>query len=131
MSGLSFNGIHSDSLKVEVMNTKRPMMPETKDEYIDIPGRSGSILIPDKSAKDIEVKVDFMFEKNAGENIYEASRRVGAWLSTDGRSPLIFDDDPSYVYMAKVTGNVDLEAIAMYGEFTIVFRCEPYPRGVI
>ncbi|TVZ81294.1 putative phage tail component-like protein [Aeribacillus composti] len=124
-NGITFNGVHSRTFNLVMLTSKRPLLPENKDTYIDIPHRDGSILIPDKSAKDIIIEVEFLIKRPA--NLYEAARNISRWLITDDRVPLIFDDDPDYYYNAKVYGNIELEKVVKSGRFTVNFRCEPYP----
>lgn len=124
-NGITFNSVHSKTFNLVMLSSKRPLLPENKDTYIDIPNRDGSILIPDKSAKDVIIEVEFLIKRPA--NLYEAARNISRWLITDDRVPLIFDDDPDYYYKAKVTGNIELEKVVKSGRFTVRFRCEPYP----
>lgn len=130
IDGITFNGIHCSALHLEMLSTKRPLLPENKDEYIEIPQKSGSFLVADKSAKDINVEVEFFLDTPPGMSFFNACRQVGVWLTTDERKPLIFDDDSGYYYNAKCVGNIDIERIAEYGTFTVVFRCEPYAKEI-
>lgn len=126
MNGLIFNGTHSSAFNLAIAKdgVRRPLLPETRDIYIDIPHKDGSILIPDKSKKDIIVEVDFILMSKT--NLYVEARRVGAWLYTDDRAPLIFDDDPTFTYFGKVEGNIILDDIVkQLGKFTVKFRCLP------
>lgn len=130
MKGITFDGVHSSTFGLIYESSKRPIMPETKDTYIDIPHKDGSILIPDKSAKDITITVNFTLRKESVQELYETARQIGAWLTTTDRVPLIFDDDPDYYYKAKASTLVTLEQLADFEEiadFTVTFRCEPYP----
>ncbi|ARK23569.1 hypothetical protein SporoP37_01905 [Sporosarcina sp. P37] len=125
--GVSFNGSHCKTVGLDVLDIRRPIMAETKDTYIDIPHKSGSVLIPDGTATDILIEVDFELDAPRGVSFFNACRAVGAWLTTNSRAPLIFDDDPDYTYSAKVDGGVDsMERIARYGTFTVTFRALPY-----
>lgn len=118
-----FNGVSSSSVGLAVLATRRPIMPENKDEYIDLPLKSGSHLVKDNSKRDIMVEVDFLLKPT--NNVMAAARAVGAWLDTHDRAPLIFSDDPIFTYTGKVTGNVDLEKIVSMGKFTVTWRCLP------
>ncbi|MEK6459537.1 distal tail protein Dit [Heyndrickxia faecalis] len=130
MKGITFDGVHSSTFGLIYESSERPIMPELKDAYIDIPHRDGSILIPDNTAKDITITVKFTLQKNSLRELYEAARQIGAWLTTTGRAPLVFDDDPHYYYNAKASASITLEQLADFdriAEFTVQFRCEPYP----
>lgn len=123
--GVTFNGVHCSAVGLEVMDSRRPLFAESKDEYIDVPHKNGSVHIPDNSKRDIEIEIDFFLDKVQGKTFHEACRAVGDWLNTIQRQDLIFDDDPSFVYHGKPVGRVDKERIAEYGTFTVVFRCLP------
>lgn len=124
--GLTFNNQHCSALGLELLDSSRPLLAETKDTFVEIPHKSGSILISDNSLRDIEVIATFYLEAFQNENFHDACRRIADWLHVDTWKPLIFDDDPHYFYKAKPIGLIDREQIATNnGEFTVTFRCHP------
>lgn len=123
--GLTFNNKHCSVFGLEVYDTKRPLLAEFKDTYIDVPHRSGAILVFDTSKKDIIVEVEFVLTPVAGKTYFDACRDIANWLTTTRKEHLIFDDDSGYAYKAKAIGNIDRERIAGFGQFTMQFRCEP------
>lgn len=129
IDGLRFNSVHSNTLNLVLTDSSRPLFQETKDTYIDVPHKDGSVLIPDKSKKDTIVTVEFFLKTPDNSTIYNEARNISNWLQTEDRAPLIFDDDPNYTYAAKVNSSITLEEITdfeHYGEFTVQFRCLPY-----
>lgn len=128
--GVTFNNAHCSSVGLEVLDSRRPLFAETRDEYVDIPYSDGSVHIPDNSKRDLEVEVDFFLNDVPGKSFHDACRDVAAWLDTIERQRLIFDDDPNYYYEAKPSGKIDRERIAEYGMFTVVFRCHPVMKAV-
>lgn len=128
IKGMSFNGRHCSSLNLAMLDSRRPLLAENKDSYIEIPfGKT--ILIPDNSKKDTIIEVDFLLKPRTGVNIYDDIRLIVKWLDTNERVNLVFDDDPAYVYKAKVTGGVDLSRVAKARTFTVSFRCEAEKKG--
>lgn len=128
--GMKFNDLHCTSLNLFMLDSRRPMLAENKDTYIEIPfGKT--LLIPDNSKKDVIVEVDFLLKPRNGANVFDDIRNISAWLDTNERQKLIFDDDPNYYYEAKVTGNIDTERIAKARTFTVSFRCDAEMKGVI
>ena len=134
MKGIRFNGIHNTSFTgLCFITSRRPLLPETKDTYIDVPGRSGSILIPDKSFRDVYVEVDFTLNASSSSQLISTAQEIANWLITDKRAPLIFDDYPGYYYNAKAESGVTLEQLLDFeeiAEFTVAFRCEPIMKVV-
>lgn len=126
VEGLTFNNIHSSTFNLTIVDVSRPIFPELKDTYVDIPNKDGSVLIPDNSKKDVNVSVVFVVEPLPKETLMQTARKIGNWLYTEKRAPLIFDDDKEYVYGAKVSESIDLEQIVYHGRFTVNFRCLPY-----
>lgn len=125
--GLKFNGVHSGTLPIIMLASRRPLFAQPKDTYVDIPYRSGSVIVADKSMYDIEVEVDFLLKTPPDSTVYAEARKVAAWLTThQTRKPLIFDDDPSFTYQAKVSSSIPLEKVVEWGTFTVVFRCAPH-----
>lgn len=129
--GLTFNKKHCKDLGLVIADngTRRPLMAESKDTYVDVPHRSGAILVFDESKKDIDIEVDFVLHSIAeGESIYEKCREIAKWLTTKGKVGLVFDDDPTHTYKGKAITGVTFEDIERKaGAFTVVFRCDPFP----
>jgi len=124
--GLRFNEIHSNSLGLELLESSRPLLAETKDQFVEIPLMSGSYLIPDDSLKDIEVTATFYLESYRYETFNTACRRIADWLYVTTWCELIFDDDQGYYYKAKPVGLITREQITKNnGQFTVTFRCHP------
>lgn len=126
IDGVTFNDKHCSELGLTMTSSRRPVLPETKDTYIDIPHRNSSILIADNSVGDIIIEVDFTIVEGNTTNLHAKARLIGAWLSTIARKPLIFDDDPTYIYQAKVTSGLTIEQVVDFesiGDFTVSFRC--------
>lgn len=131
--GLTFNGAHCTSKNVHMINNPNiPLLPEIKDEYVEMPYKDGSVLIPDNTVRDIFITVEFLLTPPRGTNPYIAAVQLQSWLLTKGRVPLIFDFMPGYEYSAKVVGGVEsINKIAETGTFTVTFRCLPYPKAVV
>ncbi|MEN6391079.1 MAG: distal tail protein Dit [Syntrophomonas sp.] len=127
MSGLTFNGVHSATFGLGV-RVYRPLLPGTSDNYVDIPGRAGSILYPGKP-KDRLIPVEFGFMPGSRALFRSRVWEISAWLGTEERKILIIDDEPDKIYIAKPEGQVDLEQAFLLGKFTVVFRAEPYTYG--
>ena len=134
MNGVTFNGQHSSSINgLTYITSSRFIIPENKDTYVDVPGRDGALLIPDSSKKDIEIPVQFTLEGNNVANLFAKFLQVSNWLETEERAQLKFDDLPGYYWNAKAYASIPLEQIENFeevAEFTVLFRCEPYPKVV-
>lgn len=129
--GITFNGVHSGTFPIKVLKSRRPLLAQPKDSYVDIPFRSGSVLVFDPSFNDIEVEVDFLLKTPPNSTVYKEARRIAQWLTThETRRPLVFDDDPTFTYQAKVSNSIDLEKVVEWGTFTVVFRCLPHTQEV-
>lgn len=122
---MTFKGIHSSSLGLIMRSINRPILPLVQDEYVDVPGRNGSILFPG-SLSDRFIEIQFSFVEKSIPDLREKAHQIADWLYSEDREPIIFDDEPQYTYMGKVANQVDLEQIARAGTFVVTFRCLPY-----
>ena len=122
--GFIFDGTHSDEYKL-IVKTKRQILPDIDDKYIDIPGRDGAYLVSGK-AKDRLFHLRCQLEFESLEALRALVRNIAAWLYTDTKSELVFDDEPDITYIAKLSGAIEYETAKAYGEFDIVFRAEPF-----
>lgn len=125
MRAITFNNQRSTNFHLAILDSKRPILPKNKDEYIDLPGVSGSVLIADKSLEDVTVTVEFLIDTPENKNLYKLARDIGQWLYTTDRTKLVFDDDPDFIYQAKVENEIMLEKIIRFGKFEVEFRCCP------
>ncbi|SNR95381.1 putative phage tail component, N-terminal domain-containing protein [Anaerovirgula multivorans] len=124
-NGIRFKGIHSSTLSLTIRTINRPILPLVMDEYVEMPGRNGSILFPGAlSDRMIELEISTV-EKNIPE-LREKSHQIAEWLHSEGREPLIFDDELQYTYTAKVTGQIDLQQFNSSGKMNVTFRCLPF-----
>lgn len=119
-----FNGISSDSFGIKVKDTKRPMLPDQNDNYLQIPGRHGSYLF-NRELSDRIIEIDCALTVDTIESLRGKLRQIAAWLYVDERKPLSFADEPDKYYLAKLDGVIDVDQIITIGQFTLQFRCEP------
>jgi len=128
--GLKYKNIHSyNDIGLVMLSKNRVLLPETADEYVDIPGRDGSILFAG-AMKDRTIEVEFSALANTLPELRILARRIAAWLYSATRQALVFDDEPGLYYMARVSNQLDLEQTAALGKFTVDFRCEPLAYSV-
>ena len=107
---------------------KRPILPESNDSYVQIPGRQGSILYS-QGLYDRYIELDCAYVGEDLPDLRTRAREIAAWLYTEDREILSFDDEPNVYYRGKLAGKVDLEHIGKMAQFTLVFRCEPFVYG--
>ena len=107
---------------------KRPILPESNDTYVQIPGRRGSILYP-QGLHDRYIELDCAYVGEDLPDMRVKAREIAAWLYTQDREILSFDDEPDIYYRGKRAGEVDLDHISKMAQFTLVFRCEPFVYG--
>ena len=106
----------------------RQLLPETNDSYVQVPGRQGSIHFPRELA-DRRIDVDCAFVGEDLPDIRVKAREIAAWLYTQDREILSFDDEPNVYYRGKLAGKVDFEHIGKMAQFSLIFRCEPFVYG--
>lgn len=119
---MTFNGKNSYSdfgLKIK-SRPPRPK-PERNVDKIEIPDRDGYLTVDHGTYKGFTLTVNCMLLNATG--ISEQARDIKAWL--DGSGDLIFSDDTAK-YKATVINQFDVaEEINNYGEFEVVFDCQP------
>lgn len=106
----------------------RQLLPEPNDSYVQVPGRQGSILFPRELA-DRRIELDCVFVGSSLADIRAKARDIAAWLHTDDRVSLSFDDEPGKSYKGKLASAVDLDHIGRLGQFSLTFVCEPLAYG--
>ena len=106
----------------------RQLLPETNDSYVQVPGRQGSILFPRELA-DRRIDIDCAFVEPSLADIRTKVHNIAAWLHTNDRATLSFDDETGKTYKAKLASAVDFDHIGRLGQFSLTFVCEPLAYG--
>lgn len=106
----------------------RQLLPEPNDRYVQVPGKPGSILFPGELA-DRRIEIDCAFVGSSLANIRTKARDIAAWLHTNDRANLSFDDEPGKNYKGKLSAAVDFDHIGKMGQFSLSFACEPFAYG--
>ena len=134
-TGFSFNGVHSSTLGIyRVTESNRlnvPLTPSIKDISLDIPGADYEVFFG-SNYKETKFGVQIAFA-----DISEVQfRRLVEFYKTKKPYPLIFDENPYKIYMAKGDGAFDLKYVCFgedskdryyAGEAKLTFTCRtPY-----
>ena len=106
----------------------RQLLPEPNDSYVQVPGRQGSIHFPRELA-DRRIDIDCAFVEPSLADIRTKARDIAAWLHTDDRANLSFDDETGKTYKGKLASAVDFDHIGKMGRFSLTFVCEPLAYG--
>lgn len=129
MTYFVFDGMDSRDFSLRLSNISRPLLPEIRDHYEQIPGRHGSYLFPQPFGDRI-VTVSCLLQTRTVEERLQMVRRISSWLSTNNKAMLWFSDEPDVFYLAKVNKAPDFEELLTFGRFTVEFLCEPFKYSV-
>jgi predicted phage tail component-like protein len=130
IGGFSFNGIHCREFNLVGKSIKRPMLPPAKVRRVEIPGSSGSYDFDDLEYELRPITTQLAY---IGDDYYELrsrARRIAAWLSQPIWRKLIMDDERDKYYLAKVTGELDLETLWQLGRVDVAFDCQPFAYSI-
>jgi predicted phage tail component-like protein len=131
IGGFEFNTIESASFKLVCKSVKRRLLPALKVKRIDLPGTSG---VYDFDDNEYSLSVLTMKIQYIGTDYMELrtrARSIAAWLSTSTWAKLILNDEPDKYYLAKVTGEIDLQTLWESGTADITFDCQPFAYSLI
>ena len=118
-----FKGINSTSLGVHVLTFPPTTLAEERVEFVDIPGRSGSLAVTQGE----DVFEDITLEIECYITDMSALNTISAWLRGGGE--LILGNSPGFSYRARAINQIEIEKIVRGRTsriFSAVFRCEPY-----
>lgn len=119
-----FNGIKSSDKNIVLKKYKPIFLPALNIEYEQVPGRHGSIEFNDNTRQDIVIEVDIAILGDSKTEVMVNARAVEHWLSQKGR--LQFWDEPQRFYIGRIVNQIPLERTAVWGNVTLLFRCEPF-----
>lgn len=123
--GFKIGGVTSSSLSLIMIDKDIPAMPEIEEQAEEMPGIDGGYDFGVRyKPKIIEVKVRIL--NSPTKSAYnDAVRRLTAVLNPRlGSQELIFDDDPSVLYYARISETFNPKRMALISEeFTLTFIC--------
>ena len=117
----TFNNISSETHGLKVKSTNHLSLPAKKIESIEIPGRTGNLIIDDGSKQNLSIEVVCYIDCREDENIALKTRQIGTWLQEPiGYQKLVFSD--GIAFNAICTNQIDIsELINYFGEVVIRF----------
>lgn len=119
-----FNGIKSSDKNIVLKEYKPIFLPALNIEYEQVPGRHGSIEFNDNTRQDIVIEADIAILGDSKTEVMANARAVEHWLSQKGQ--LSFWDEPQRFYIGRIVNQIPLERTAVWGNVTLLFRCEPF-----
>ena len=124
----TFGGAAVTSVVPDIMipDIRRPLRPEYRKHKVEIPGRDGSWDFGVSERQDFNIEVDFNILSTTSSALMVSLRELDTFLT--GKKELIFSDDTSVSYMARVYAMIALnKRVFSYAQSgTIVFECDSY-----
>lgn len=117
----TFNNVSCETHGLKVKSTNHLSLPAKKIESIEIPGRTGNLIIDDGSKQNLSIEVVCYIDCREDENIALKTRQIGTWLQEPiGYQKLVFSD--GITFNAICTNQIDIsELINYFGEVAIRF----------
>lgn len=127
----SFKFLNKDSFTdYGIIIEKRPLIPKPQRniQYIEVPGRSGSLKVDDASYKDIIIPIQCSFKDD---NVADKADAIKAWLNY-GEGQLILSNQTDKYYIAHVSDQFDIsQEYKIFGQFLVNFRCQPFKYSTV
>jgi predicted phage tail component-like protein len=127
-NGFTFNGVHSGAF-LTVNAKPRSIAPPITHKTTKVPNRPGAY----DRGKELGMrtfKIAITLNE-ATQAAYNANKRdIAAWLVTDEPEALVFDDEPTKTYYARLAGETNLSEIYRLGQGELTFVApDPYAYG--
>ncbi|SFX82851.1 putative phage tail component, N-terminal domain-containing protein, partial [Thermoactinomyces sp. DSM 45891] len=114
---------------VVVKDIHLPILTPVKQTTSEIKGRAGSWDFGNE-LEDRVISADITIEADSLSDLLQKVRDFGEWLYYTEAKPLQLLDDPDVYYLAKLTGDTDLNLLLSIGQCRISFLCtDPYAYG--
>lgn len=136
MAGLSFKGVHSSTFKLVMKSNNRQPLSAVTRYTQQVPGFDGVIDFGNDTYTETQktVLLQYNYHFSMAE-LMAQTEKVTAWLYNDGEyHDLVFDDQPTRVFKAKVISQVDLAPNNSLAAISVTFVCNPpwpYVGGVL
>lgn len=119
----SFAGVTSTGKGVYVQDFPPATLPEERAEFVDVPGRSGSLTVLEGDA----VYDDIILTINCYVRDLSQLDAISAWLRGSGE--LVLGNMPDRYYVARCVNQIEIAKLLRasgHRTFAAVFRCQPY-----
>lgn len=126
-----YKSIHSSIYGVYFKTIKRPLMPPIIPKLVNINGSSGSYDFGDNDYGNVSIEVKIAYIPTSFIERKQRARQIASWLNSTTWEKLIFGDETDKYYLARVNGQVDLDALIAVGEANISFICQPFAYRVV
>jgi len=125
-NGFTLKGQHCSELGIAMETKTLPVLANPDDIYVQAPGRDGSYLFArELTDSTITILCGLLASDTTG--LMTIKRQIAAWVYSEQKIQLVFDDEPDKFYLVKYNGAIlmDQTKTSRLGTFTLVFRCDP------
>lgn len=126
---MKLNGKSSRDFGLVITDWERPLQAENRDEYVNIIGIDGDLMIP-KSLGNQNITVTFEKLIEGALAWKKEEKLIKTWLHSINEMKIEFDDEPGVYYIGKArnSSNPDFKRVAV--EFTVDLVCQAYSIAV-
>lgn len=97
MITFTFNGISSEIFNILVLESNHNTKPSKRIEFIEVPGRTGNLMIYDNSRENLEINIQCHVELDGNQNKGALLDDLDTWLNgEDGYLDLIFNNGKAF-----------------------------------
>lgn len=131
MTTFTFDGVSSTTIpELLIMRVRRPLVGNRRDEYVEVPGREGFWLFPEKAgARTLTIEFDLLASS------FEERRAAVIALADLLDAPaqlarLIVDDEPDRFHMARLASAPDPDEWLTHAQLAVDLTAEPYAQAL-
>lgn len=120
----TFNGVSSRDFNLRVKRSNHLSKSKKRIELIEIPGRTGDLIISDGSRENLNLEIVVYLDARDF-STKEYADRIDDWLNGhEGYKPIVFDDGTELD--AVFIGQIDFENIVKnFEEIVLLFSAKP------
>jgi predicted phage tail component-like protein len=127
MTDITLNGaaLSDEVPEAEVLRVTRPIVGARREQYVEVPGRAGSVLYPEEPG-DRSLTIAIHILGDTFNDRRDAVRRLADWADIGQRSRLVIDDEPDRFHEAILAGAPTFDEWLTSGSGDLEFRTGPY-----
>lgn len=122
----SFNGTNSRSYSLISKSIQRPLFPVMNPRVLSIYDKSGTYDFGDNTYRNRIITMQIEYIGASLWDLRNKTRDLSRWLFTTSWASLVFDDEPTKQYKARVYEAVDFESLFLHGKAQVQFECQPF-----
>ncbi len=130
MTTFNLGGVESSTIPgLLVTRVRRSLVGALRDEFMDVPGRSGFVLFSEQPGRK-RIVLSMHIEEGTFDQRRAAVRELADLVDVAGLANIVISDEPDRFHTVRLASNPDPDEWLVSAGFDVEFAAEPYSQSL-